>query len=183
MGFVIPAAAFLAAKIGKSYFNSRSKKKANTEQKRADVSALTTQQKQGEDSRRARVQAAGSLLNGVPSTTAGGGVNTNVGLDPALLASLGAERTYDFASGIPDRNKGAGSALIAGLFGDVGDTIATAYGGGAMGAAGSALAGGAHTANANNLSSFVGNDAAGGGGGLSFEELQKLINSGAGGGS
>jgi type II secretory pathway pseudopilin PulG len=128
MAMFIPAA-MLAAKVGKSYFGNKAKKKQNDEQRKAEVSALTLQQKQREDARRARVAAAGSLLNGVPSTTAGGGVNTGVGLDPALLAQLGLERTYDFGSAVPDRNKGAGSAMLAGLFGDVGDTLGSMYGG------------------------------------------------------
>lgn len=187
MGFVIPAAAILAAKVGKAYFGNKAKKKANVEQKRADVSALETQQKKGEDARRARVQAAGSLLNGVPKTTAGGGVNTGVGLDPELLASLGVERKYDYASGIADRNKGAGSAFVSGLFGDVGDTVASMYGPGAMAMNGAG--GGAGTYNATEAWNQPGGAYHGGmptsvplhstgdGSGLSLEDLQKLIDS------
>lgn len=135
MGFIIPAAAILAAKAGKAYFGSKAKKKQNDAQRTADVSALTIEQKQREDARRARVDAGASLLNGVPGTTAGGGVNTGVSLDPELVKRLGLERTYDFKSAVADRNAGAGSAFLSGLFGDVGDTVAGMYGGGMGGGA------------------------------------------------
>lgn len=125
-GFIIPAA-ILAAKAGKAYFGNKAKHKANDEEKRAATAALNTQQKQREDARRGRLKLGASMLSSVPKTTAGGGVSTNLDIDPAILDALGAERTYDFGATITDRNKGAGSAFLSGLFGDVGDTLTSAY--------------------------------------------------------
>jgi type II secretory pathway pseudopilin PulG len=130
--WVIPAA-ILAAKAAKSYFGNKAKKKQNTNQRNAAVAGLTFQQKQREDARRARLKLGGSMMNSIPATTAGGSVNTNMGIDPALLEQLGIERTYDFGSAVPDYNAGAGSAFLSGLFGDVGDTLGYMYG---MGGAG-----------------------------------------------
>jgi hypothetical protein len=115
------AAGALAAKAASKIAKKKAQSNANKEQKRATTAQLTIGQKQREDARRARLDAGSSLLGGVPKTTAGGGVNTNVGLDPELVKRLGVERTYDFGSALPDANKGATWALLSGLFGDVGD--------------------------------------------------------------
>ena len=145
-----------------SFFGHKSKTKANKEQRRAQIAALTLQQKQREDARRARVDAASSLLGRVPATTAGGGVNTNVALDPELVKRLSTERTYDFSSAVPDENVGAGSAFLSGLFGGVGDLGAYLYD-----------------------QQHAGAEGAGGGGqlqGLSFDELKRLQKTQRGGG-
>jgi type II secretory pathway pseudopilin PulG len=106
-----------------SIFGTRSKNKQQAEQNRAAAAGLAIQQKRGEDERRARLQLGNSLLGGVPSTTAGGGVNTNVGLDPELVKSLGLERTYDFGSAMPKPGAGGIDAFLAGLFGGAADTL------------------------------------------------------------
>lgn len=126
--FLIPAG-ILAAKAAKSYFGHKAKKKQNNAQRSATTAQLTIGQKQREDARRAKVSLGGSILGNVPKTTAGGAVNTGVAIDPELLKQLGVERTYDFQSAVPDNNAGSGSAFLSGLFGDVGDTLAGAYGG------------------------------------------------------
>lgn len=100
-------------------FKNRSSNKRNNEQRRATTAQLTLAQKQREDARRARFQYGASLLEGVPGTTAGGRVNTNVALDPELVRSIGAERTYDFAGAVPNQNAGAGSAFAAGLIDNI----------------------------------------------------------------
>lgn len=109
-------------------FGQKGKKKREAEQRRATVATKTTRQKMAEDARRARVRAGASLLGGVPQTTAGGAVNTNVGLDPALVADLEKERTYDWGAGIPDESKGATWEFLGGLFDDAGDVPTYAYG-------------------------------------------------------
>lgn len=128
------AAGALAAKAASRYFGGKAKKKQEAESNRANTAALDIRQKQGEDERRSRVRLGTSLLNGVPSTTAGGAVNTNVGLDPELVNQLMLERKYDFGSAMQKPGTGAGSAFLSGLFGDVGD-FATSYGAGAFGGA------------------------------------------------
>jgi len=89
----------LAAKAIGSFLKGRSQKKKAKEQmaasereRKSTVAGLSLQQTMGEDKRRARLALAQSLLGGVAGTTAGGRVNTNVALDPALLAQLGVER-------------------------------------------------------------------------------------------
>lgn len=109
-------------------FGQKGKKKREAEQRRATVATKTTRQKMAEDARRSRVRAGASLLGGVPATTAGGAVNTNVGLDPALVADLEKERTYDFESTEPKAGVGATWDFLDGLFGDAGDVVTRAYG-------------------------------------------------------
>jgi len=108
-------------------FGHKSKSKANDEQRRAQIAALTLAQKQREDARRARLELGSSILNRVPATTAGGRVNTNVALDPELVKKLGMERTYDFGSAVPNENAGASSAFLSGLFGGAGDLATSMY--------------------------------------------------------
>lgn len=110
----------LGAKGLSKLFGGRSDKKKQEEQNRSTAAGLTIQQKQREDARRARLAMAQGLLGGVPATTAGGGVNTNVGLDPALVEKLMAERTYDFAGAMP-RSTGGVDAFLSGLFGGAAD--------------------------------------------------------------
>lgn len=162
MGAFLPFAIALAAKGTQAYLSSRSKKKQAKEGKRSTTAALQLQHKQREDARRARLQTAASMLNGVPSTTAGGGVNTNVGLDPELLRQLNVERQYDFESAVPDETQGSTDAFLSGLFGGAGD-VAGYYGaqqGGGFGGAAGAMTQGSGQ----------------GAGGLTFEDLMKLIN-------
>lgn len=142
------AAGALAAKAASKYFGGKAKKKQEAESNRANTAALNLQQKQQEDARRSRVELGSSLLNGVPSTTAGGAVNTNVGLDPALVEKLMLERKYDFGSTMRKPGTGAGSAFLSGLFGDIGD-FATSYGAGAYGAGRAAPTYAAYGAGAN----------------------------------
>jgi hypothetical protein len=129
-------AGLLAAKAGQAYFGNKSKKKKAEDQKKSTTNALTIQQKRSEDARRARLQLGASMMNSVPKTTAGGGVNTNTGIDPELLAQLNIERQYDFGSAVPDGAAGNGSAFVSGLFGAAGDTITGMYGGGMGGGGG-----------------------------------------------
>lgn len=125
----IAAAAAVAFLKGlQAFLGKKSKDKKAKEQNRASTAALTLTQKQREDQRRARLRAANSLLGGVPATTAGGGVNTNVGLDPALVADLDKERTYDFGSALPDSGTGSTYDFLSGLFGELGDTATRAFG-------------------------------------------------------
>lgn len=125
----IVAAATVAFLKGLSaLMNKKAKSKQGKEQNRANTEALNLAQKRSEDSRRARVRAGASLLGGVPSTTAGGAVNTNVGLDPGLVADLEKERTYDYGKTMPDSDKGATYEFLAGLLGGAGDVTTTAFG-------------------------------------------------------
>lgn len=133
----IVAGGILAAKAGQAYFSGRSKKKKAEEQKKAATAQLTVGQQQREDVRRGRLELGASMLSRVPKTTAGGGVNTNVALDPDLVAKLGVERKYDFASTVPDQAAGNGSEFVSGLFGGAGDALAGAYGHGLGGGGGS----------------------------------------------
>src|SRR4051812_25078332 len=132
----IPLVVALAAKAGQSYFGNKAKKKQAESNRNANIAQLTIGQKQREDSRRAHLALADSMLNRIPKTTAGGGVNTNVGLDPELVKQLGVERTYDFASAVPDGAAGSGSAFLSGLFGGVADTVPYGVGGGSSGGGG-----------------------------------------------
>lgn len=157
-------AASLAAKGIGGLFGNRSKKKKAAESKRATTAGLNIQQKRSEDARRARLQLGASLLGGVPRTTAGGGVNTNVGLDPELVKQLGVERTYDFGSAVPDESAGGGSAFLSGLFGGIGDTIPYMTEGGREAMSGMG-AGGPGGVNTNSVNS-----------GLSIEDLMKFLN-------
>lgn len=121
----------LGAKALSSLLGGRSKKKQEKSNKQAATNAANIQQKQREDQRRARLQLGNSLLGGVPQTT-GGGVRTNVALDPAVFADLNRERTYDFGSAIPE-SAGGVEAFLSGLFGDVADFIPHATAAGAFG--------------------------------------------------
>lgn len=157
------AAGALAAKAGKSYFAGRAKKKQEAESNRANTAALNLQQKQREDQRIASNKLGASLLNGVPKQGALG-INTNVGLDPALMDQLNVERTYDYGSAMPKPGTGAGSAFLSGLFGDIGDTLVT-YGTGGLSPRPATPAPVTSTADAN--------------GGMSIEDLLKLTGRGA----
>lgn len=117
----IPFAIALAAKAGSSALKSRAKSKQAKRDRKAQIAALGIGQKQKEDTRRSRVALGNSLLGGVPATT-GGGVRTNVGLDPALYEQMMKERTYDFGAAVPEQG-GAMSEFLAGLFGDIADTV------------------------------------------------------------
>lgn len=121
------AAAFLKG-IG-ALFGSKGRKKKEQAQRQATVSALTTRQKQQEDRRRSNVRLGSSLLNTVPETTAGGGIRTNVGIDPAVVADLEKERTYDFESMVPQAGAGSTYDFLSGLFGGAGDVAVRAFGG------------------------------------------------------
>lgn len=123
---VILAAATLAAKGASSIFGNKAKRKQEQENKRAATEQANTRQKMMEDERRNRVRIAQQLLGGVPQTTAGGGVNTNVGMDPSFWDEQMKERTYDFGKGVPE-SKGGTQAFLAGLFGGIGETIPAMY--------------------------------------------------------
>lgn len=127
-----PATITLLASLGvkglSALFGNRAKGKQEAENRRAATSGLNIGQKQREDARRARLALANGLLGGVPGTTAGGGVNTNVGLDPALFERLNQERTYDFGSTMP-QSKGGIDAFLSGLFGGAADVIPRIDGG------------------------------------------------------
>jgi hypothetical protein len=111
-----------AAKTISGWAKTKAKKKQNDESRRALIAQLTTGQKQREDSRLAHLNIGSSILGRVPTTTAGGGVNTGVALDPELVKQLGVERTYDFASTVPKDTTGA-SAYLGALMGEVGNTL------------------------------------------------------------
>src|SRR5688500_18518885 len=112
---IIPST--LAAIFGRSARN-----KQNDDQRKAAINALTLQQKQREDARRGRIDFGASVLGQIPRTTAGGRVNTNVALNPEMVARLAAERTYDFAGAVPNENAGSGSAFLAGLIENLGNS-------------------------------------------------------------
>jgi hypothetical protein len=118
------AAASLFLKGLSAFAGGKAKKKQQADQNRARTAGLNIQQKQSEDSRRARLDAANSILGRVPATTAGGGVRTGVALDPALVNRLSQERTYDFGSAMPTPGTGAGWEFLSGLAGGAGDTVA-----------------------------------------------------------
>ncbi len=128
---VLIAGGSLALKGLSKLFGGKSKKKQEKEAKRAATAGANLQQKRGEDQRRGRLQLGNSLLNGVPQTT-GGGVRTNVALDPAVFEGLNAERTYDFGSTIPE-GVGGSEAFLSGLFGDAADFLPEAAAAGAFG--------------------------------------------------
>jgi len=113
-----------------SLFGGKAKKKQYNVQRNAAIAGLNIKQKQGEDARRARLQLANSILSRVPSTTAGGGVNTNVALDPELVKQLGVEHTYDFGSAVPEYAGGGVNGFLEGLFGGAADTLPYLGGGG-----------------------------------------------------
>src|SRR5687767_5398160 len=122
----LPAAAVAAAiSLGLKGLGGRCGRKgqtaANNDQRQSTINALTLQQKQREDARRRRVNLGASVLGRIPSTTAGGRVNTNVALDPEMVSQLATERTYDFAGAVPNANAGSGSAFLSGLFGGAAD--------------------------------------------------------------
>lgn len=129
----------LGLKLGSKIFGGRSERKKHEERNRATAAGLTLQQKQREDARRARLALAQGLLGGVPGTT-GGGVRTNVGLDPALVAQLGQERTYDFAGTMP-KSVGGTDAFLSGLFGGAADVVPYMFGGNAAAAGGTEVPG------------------------------------------
>lgn len=132
MGFLIPAA-ILAAKGISALEKKKAQSKQNDSQRNATIASLTLRQKQSEDARIARLKLGADMLGRVPKTTAGGGVNTNVGIDPELLKQLEIARTYDFGSTVPDGNAGSTDAFLSGLFGSAGDALAGVKGGGAQG--------------------------------------------------
>lgn len=121
-------------KLGGKIFGGISAKKKLNEQNRAATASMTLAQKRAEDQRRARLALANGLLSGVPATTAGGGVNTNVGLDPALFAQLDRERTYDFGSTLP-KHAGGVYGFLGGLFEGAADIAPYMMSGGANAAA------------------------------------------------
>lgn len=133
VGPLLIAGAGLGLKAVSSFFGNKSKKKQEKANKKAAVNAANIQQKRGEDQRRGRLAVGQSLLNGVPQQT-GGGVRTNVAMDPALFANLDRERTYDFGSAIPESTGGV-EAFLSGLAGDAADFLPAAYSAGALGGA------------------------------------------------
>lgn len=116
------AAIFAGLKGLGGLFGSRSRNAQYDANRDATIASLTLRQKMSEDQRRARLALAMGLLGGVPETTAGGGVRTNLDLDPALIADLDKERTYDFGAAVPERAGGL-DAFLSGLFGTAGDTV------------------------------------------------------------
>lgn len=122
MPIPLAAAAAIAA-LGKgvgSILKSKGQNKKNQEAYRSTVAAKNLAQKQVEDKRIGNLSLANSLLSRVPKTTAGGAVNTNVALDPALVAQLSKPREYDYASATP-KPVGGTYDLLAGLFDTAGD--------------------------------------------------------------
>lgn len=104
-------------------FGRRAANKRNANQRSAQIAGLNIGQRQREDTRRGRLSLGNSVLGRVPGSTAGGRVNTGVSLDPEVVANLSRERTYDFASAVPDESAGSGSAFAAGLFNSAADTV------------------------------------------------------------
>lgn len=117
-------------------FKKKSKDAQAKEQRRSMIASLNLRQKQQEDSRLGRLQLAQSILSHIPAQSAGGRVNTNVYLDPAVMERLGQERQYDFSSAVPDETKGGAWGFLSGLFGDVGNTLPYMAGGGRPGGMG-----------------------------------------------
>ena len=132
----IPLAVPLALGIGSkiaSFFGGRGKakaqKKAAESQRLAQIRRMELGQKGSADTRRSRLSLAQALLGGMPGTTAGGHVQTNVALDPEILRQLGIERKYDFSEAVgseADPGAGAGASFVGGLLGDLGSAASTA---------------------------------------------------------
>lgn len=125
----IAALVSLGAKGISALFGHRASNARNANQRSAQIAGLNLQQQRSEDSRRARLNLGAGMLNGVPGSTAGGRVNTNVALDPELLRTLGQERRYNFAAAVPNESAGSGSNVVAGLFNGVADTAPYAISG------------------------------------------------------
>lgn len=170
MGPLAVAGLGLGLKAAGSFFGGRSKKKQEKENKKAAVNGANIQQKKSEDTRRGRLAVGQSLLNGVPAQT-GGGVNTNVAMDPALFEGLNRERTYDFGSAVPE-SVGGTEAFLSGLFGDTADFLPFAA---ASGALGPGAAGGANglMPGANPLGG-----AGAGNGAITLDQLLELLGQG-----
>jgi hypothetical protein len=114
----IPAAAVLGASVGGrllgGLFGSRAKKKKAEAERKAKIGQAELQNQMREDTRLAEQSAGQSLLGQL----SGKGF-TNI--DPATAAQLAQRRSYDFSKGVPEAGAGAGSELLSGLFGDIGD--------------------------------------------------------------
>lgn len=122
MGPLLSAGIMLGLKGLGSLFGGKSKEAQYDENRDATIAGLGLKQKMSEDRRRAILALANSLMNRIPETTAGGGVRTNIGLDPAIFEMLNKERSYDFASAVPE-SKGGVSGFLSGLFGGAAETI------------------------------------------------------------
>lgn len=170
----------LGALPASQLYGDKAGQKKGQESRRAAIEQANLRQRMSEDQRRRRLQLGNSLLSGVPAQT-GGGVNTNVGIDPAIFAELNRERTgtapgakevargtYDFGAAMPDPEAGASDAFLSGLFGTVSDIGLRALAPGAGGAGDAAPETGADPSAM---------------GGLSIADLMKLINGGGGGNS
>lgn len=122
MGPLLSAGIMLGLKGLDSLFGGKAKEAQYDENRDATIAGLGLKQKMSEDRRRAILALANSLMNRIPETTAGGGVRTNIGLDPAIFEMLNKERSYDFASAVPE-SKGGVSGFLSGLFGGAAETV------------------------------------------------------------
>jgi hypothetical protein len=120
MASLIPLGVGVGAKLLGGLFGMRGKKKKEQAARKAAIGQAELKNQMGEDKRLAGVSAGQSLLG---QLTGKGFTN----IDPATAAKLATRRTYDFSKGVPEAGAGAGSDLLAGLFGSVGD-IADQYG-------------------------------------------------------
>jgi hypothetical protein len=119
---IVAAGILLGLKGLSSWFGKKSADKQYGENRDATVAGLNIKQEMSEDKRRAMLALANSLLGGVPGTTGGGNIRTNVALDPALFAQLNEERKYDFGSAVPEKAGGM-DGFLSGLFGGAAETV------------------------------------------------------------
>ena len=110
----------VGAKLLGGLFGKKSQKKKEEADRKAAIGQAELKNQMGEDTRLAKLGAGQSLL----SQLTGKGF-TNI--DPATAAQLSQRRTYDFSKAVPAAGAGAGSDLLSGLFGGIGD-VAAQYG-------------------------------------------------------
>src|SRR5512147_653974 len=117
---LIPLGVSIGSKLLGGLFGNKSKKKQEEAQRKAAIESMNLKQTMAEDKRLGQLGAGQSLLGQL----AGKGF-TNI--SPEAAAAIGQRRTYDFSKTVPEAGAGAGSGLLAGLFGDIGD-VASQYG-------------------------------------------------------
>ncbi len=109
-------------------FGGKGKEEQAANQRAAQIASLNLKQKMAEDQRLANVGIGSSILKGLGAGTGhyGGRVDmSNFALDPALVAKLSKERTYDFSKAVPDQMAGAGSSALGDFFSSIPSTAAS----------------------------------------------------------
>lgn len=118
MAFPVALAIGAGAKLLGGLFGGRAKKKKAEAARKAEIKGLNLKQTMAEDKRLGNVNAGASLLQSISGLPQ---------ISPEALAALQQRRTYDFSKAVPAAGAGAGSGLLSGLFGAVGD-VADVYG-------------------------------------------------------